>query len=392
VLAGLVVVGAVLADVLSAGSTAHGSGSALVVSVSSGPVGTAVRVTGDAGPGCAVGKNWLGFDFERYGEQTTGPATAMTTLVAANGGWTANFIVPSYLGGSARRGPGAPTTPGRYEFAARTCEGHVVSEASFQVTAGAPSAARAGYVGITATPDGRGYWLVRADGGIAAFGDARWYGSLPAAQARPAAPIVGMARTGDAKGYWLVGADGHVYGFGDARSYGSAPAPPALSAPITAIAAAPDGHGYWLVGADGHVYSFGDARFAGAPDGYEAPYDAIAALPAGGYLVTAASNAAVYRYAGGTLSGGGPGFPLAGTLVGTAVTPTGNGTWEVGINGAIITSGDATFYGSLPGDSLTPDAPVTGITGTSDGHGYWLVGADGTVFSFGDAQFYGMVF
>jgi hypothetical protein len=346
VLAGLVVGAAVLADVVSAGSTAHGSGAALVVSVSSGPVGTVVRVTGDAGPGCVVAKNWSGFDFERYGEQGTGPATAMTTLVATNGGWTAHFIV----------------------------------------TAGAPSAARAGYVGITATPDGQGYWLVRADGGIAAFGDARWYGSLPAAKARPVAPIVGMARTGDAKGYWLAGADGHVYGFGDARSYGSA------SAPITAIAAPPGGHGYWLVDADGHVYSFGAARFAGAPDGYQAPYDAIAALPAGGYVVTAASDAAVYRYAGGTLSGGGPGLPLAGTLVGAAVTPTGNGTWQVGIDGGIITSGDATFYGSLPGDSLTPDAPVTGITGTSDGHGYWLVGADGTVFSFGDAQFYGMVF
>ena len=27
------------------------------------------------------------------------------------------------------------------------------------------------------TPDGRGYWLVAADGGIFAFGDAGFYGS-----------------------------------------------------------------------------------------------------------------------------------------------------------------------------------------------------------------------
>jgi hypothetical protein len=392
VVAGLVLVGAVLADVLAAASTAHGSAAALVLSVSSGPVGTVVRVTGDAGPGCALGKDWSGFDFERYGELGSGPVTEMTTLVAVNGGWVATFIVPSYLGGSARRGPGAAATPGRYEFAARTCEGHVLSKASFRVTAGAPSAARAGYVGITPTPDGQGYWLVRADGGVDAFGDARWYGSVPATKARPAAPIVGMARTKDAQGYWLAGADGHVYNFGDARSYGSAPARPTRSAPITGIAATPDGHGYWLVGADGHIYSFGDARFDGGPDGYQAPYDAIAARPTGGYVVTAGSDAAVYLFAGGALSAGGPGFPLATTLVGTAVTPTGNGTWQVGIDGGIITSGDATFYGSLPGDDLTPDAPVTGIAGSPDGHGYWLLGADGTVFSFGDAHFYGMVF
>jgi hypothetical protein len=97
-------------------------------------------------------------------------------------------------------------------------------------------------------------------------------------------------------------------------------------------------------------------------------------------------------FAGGALSAGGPGSPLAATLVSTAVTPTGNGTWQVGLDGGIITSGDATFYGSLPGDNLTPDAPVTGIAGSPDGHGYWLLGADGTVFSFGDAHFYGMIF
>ena len=51
--------------------------------------------------------------------------------------------------------------------------------------------------------------------------------------------------------------------------------------------------------------------------------------------------------------------------------------------------GDATFYGSLPGDHLHPFGAIVGLTPTPDGHGYWLVGADGGVFAFGDAAFYG---
>ncbi len=38
----------------------------------------------------------------------------------------------------------------------------------------------------------------------------------------PAAPVVGIAATPDGKGYWRVGADGGVFGFGDAVFFGSA--------------------------------------------------------------------------------------------------------------------------------------------------------------------------
>ena len=33
-------------------------------------------------------------------------------------------------------------------------------------------------VGIASTPDGKGYWLVAADGGVFSFGDAGFYGSM----------------------------------------------------------------------------------------------------------------------------------------------------------------------------------------------------------------------
>jgi hypothetical protein len=348
-----------------------------------------VQVSGNAGPGCVIDKNWSGFEFKASGEPAGGPKTRMTPPVATNGLWTAAFVIPPYLAGSPAGGPGAPVTPGRYEFTAPTCQAQALAKASFHVTGSTPATTSADYVDIAVTRDGHGYWLARADGAVAAFGDAGWHGSLPADQARPKAPIVGIARTYDAQGYWLADADGRVYSFGDARPYGSAPLNETLSAPITGIAATADGRGYWLAGVDGRVYSFGDARSDGAPDEDMAPYDAIEARPAGGYVLTAAKDAAAYIFPGGTRLGGGPGFALSAMLVGTAVTPTGNGTWQVGVDGGVFTWGDATYYGSLPGDSLTPEAPITGIAGTPDGHGYWLLGADGNVFSFGDAHFFG---
>lgn len=36
------------------------------------------------------------------------------------------------------------------------------------------------------------------------------------------APIVGIVRTPQGKGYWLVGADGGVFAVGDAQFWGSA--------------------------------------------------------------------------------------------------------------------------------------------------------------------------
>ena len=117
---------------------------------------------------------------------------------------------------------------------------------------------------MAATPDGGGYWLVAADGGVFTFGDARFFGSagsLPLNQ-----PVVGMAATPDGGGYWLVAADGGVFTFGDARFFGSAGSL-SLNQPVVGMAATPDGGGYWLVAADGGVFTFGDARFFGSSVG-----------------------------------------------------------------------------------------------------------------------------
>src|SRR6516165_6735066 len=102
--------------------------------------------------------------------------------------------------------------------------------------------------GIVASPDGEGYWLYAVDGGVFAFGDAPFLGSpaLPSNARIPSMAIAGMAATPDGKGYWLVNASGGIYQFGDAVNYGDLSGT-TLNKPIVGIAATADGRGYRLV-------------------------------------------------------------------------------------------------------------------------------------------------
>jgi hypothetical protein len=68
--------------------------------------------------------------------------------------------------------------------------------------------------------DAFGNWMVASDGGIFAFGDATFQGSLGGQPLNQ--PIVGIAATLSGKGYWMVGGDGGVFAFGDAAFFGSA--------------------------------------------------------------------------------------------------------------------------------------------------------------------------
>jgi len=96
-----------------------------------------------------------------------------------------------------------------------------------------------------ATPDssytytGAGYWLVASDGGVFAFGDAGFFGSLPGlpASVRPASAVVGLVPTPDGGGYWEVTSAGDVYSFGDAGFFGST-GNLMLARPIVGMAAA----------------------------------------------------------------------------------------------------------------------------------------------------------
>ncbi len=93
---------------------------------------------------------------------------------------------------------------------------------------------------MAATPTGKGYWLCASDGGIFAYGDAKFHGST--GNIRLNKPIVAMAATPSGKGYWLCASDGGIFAYGDAKFFGSTGAI-RLNKPIVAMAATEDGQG-----------------------------------------------------------------------------------------------------------------------------------------------------
>ncbi len=249
-----------------------------------------------------------------------------------------------------------------------------------------PGHLNAPIVGMAQTGDGHGYWNVATDGGLFAFGDAGFYGSMGG---RPLnRPVVGMAPTSDGRGYWEVASDGGIFAFGDAGFYGSTGSL-LLNKPVVGMAATPDGHGYWLVAADGGIFAFGDADFYGSTGSLllNRPVAGMAATPGGhGYWFVAADGG-LFAFGDAGFYGSMGGVPLNKPVVGMAANPHGQGYWLVAADGGIFSFGSAPFYGST--GSIALNLPVTGMAATRDGGGYWFVAADGGMFAFGDAGFYG---
>ncbi|MGD0880757.1 MAG: hypothetical protein ABSB09_04200 [Acidimicrobiales bacterium] len=135
------------------------------------------------------------------------------------------------------------------------------------------------FSGIASTPDGGGYWLVGIDGGVFAYGDATFYGSMGGQPIN--APVAGIARTPDGHGYWLVSWDGGVFAFGDAQFSGSMGGKQ-LNALMIGIAGNPDGSGYWTVAQDGGVFAFGGAPFLGSMANHSPPIQAVFGIAASG--------------------------------------------------------------------------------------------------------------
>jgi len=196
-------------------------------------------------------------------------------------------------------------------------------------------------VAIAATPDDRGYYLVGADGGVFAFGDARFRGSLPALGSQ-VDDIVGITVLPDGQGYVLVGADGGVFAFGTARYQGSIPGNGRAVSDVVGIATTSDGGGYWLAEASGAVSGFGDATSLGSASG------------------------------GGIVS----------------ITPTSNGSgyWLTSSIGGVFTYGNAPFRGSVPGLPLTL-SDIVGLVPSPNGGGYLLAGRDGGTFAFSNQTY-----
>jgi hypothetical protein len=161
-----------------------------------------------------------------------------------------------------------------------------------------------------------GYWLVASDGGIFAFGDARFHGST--GNIKLAQPIVGMAQTKSGNGYWMVASDGGIFAFGDATFHGST-GNIKLVQPIVGMAPTASGNGYWLVARDGGIFAFGDATFHGSTGNIK----------------------------------------LAKSIVAMTPTESGAGYWLVAQDGGIFAFGDALFKGSTGDIRLT--RPIVGM-------------------------------
>jgi predicted RNA-binding protein with TRAM domain len=217
-------------------------------------------------------------------------------------------------------------------------------------------------VGIVPTNDRAGYWLDASDGGVFAFGDSGFYGSIPALGLHPAgsrlpnslnAPIVGMVPSADGGGYFMVASDGGVFAFGDARFAGSCPGLGGCSGAAVAVMPDASGNGYWVVTATGHVYTFGDAPYYGDPGPQGVPVTSAVRTPDGrGYWILFA-NGAISTF-GDALLFGSPIGLMGGKDPATAIFTTfdGGGYWVTGANGAVASYGDAPNDGSMLGTHL----------------------------------------
>jgi hypothetical protein len=121
----------------------------------------------------------------------------------------------------------------------------------------ATSAATGPVVGITGTPDGKGYWVATANGGVSAFGDAHFYGSLPGLgiHVKNIRDAI-LSYTGT--GYALGGV--FIFGTG-VKFYGSLPGIHVRVDDIVGIALTPDDKVYWMASANERgVFGLGDAH------------------------------------------------------------------------------------------------------------------------------------
>ena len=118
-------------------------------------------------------------------------------------------------------------------------------------------------VTMLSTMGGDGYGVVTAFGKLFTYGD--FVSSGDASNVSLDAPIVAAALRSNGS-YWFAATDGGVFAFGNAPYQGSMGGKP-LNAHIVGMAPTASGNGYWLVAADGGIFSFGDATFLGSMGG-----------------------------------------------------------------------------------------------------------------------------
>ncbi len=228
-------------------------------------------------------------------------------------------------------------------------------------------------VGIVPTANRGGYWLDASDGGVFSFGDTQFYGSIPGLGLHPAgsglpnslnAPIVGMVPSHDQAGYFMVASDGGVFAFGDAKFAGSCPGIGGCSGAAVAVMPDASGNGYWLVTATGNVYTFGDAPYFGAPGRQVSPITSAVATPDGkGYWILDGGGQ-VFAYGdaanlGNVAAGATGGLNPASAIFATS---DGGGYWVADALGKVFTFGDAPNDGDMSATHL--NGPIIAASGS----------------------------
>jgi hypothetical protein len=245
------------------------------------------------------------------------------------------------------------------------------------VVAAAPAASAAsdGVSGSKATdPAGSGgYWLAAADGGVFAFGDAPFYGSMAGQHLN--APIVAIVPTADGGGYWLVAADGGVFAFGNA-TYSGSEGSRSLNATIVGAAGFP---GSTSTGPAGPVGEMGPQGPVGAtgPAGTTGPLGATGATgPTGSPGPTGATGSTGSTGAGATGAPGPTGPP--GTTGDTGNTGPTGATGPGGVLSTLFAYNPAQ-QGVLLGTAIDfPDTQVSeGLGVLSLGDGTFLLNPSG---------------
>ncbi|MHB1733758.1 MAG: hypothetical protein ACYCU8_09960 [Ferrimicrobium acidiphilum] len=273
----------------------------------------------------------------------TGTTTSTATTIAVHARRTvktrvtAAWPITSIAAGSNGRGYlVAAADGGIFNFGGAAFEGNTYTDGLTGLSGAHPL--NAPIVGMAAEPGGTGYWLVAKDGGVFNFGGAKFagstysYGITGLSGAHPLnAPIVGIIPTPNGGGYWLIAADGGVFDFGNAKFYGSTYSQGhtglggsnPISGRIVGGVATPSGNGYWLVSSTGAVYNFGGAANEGdtASKGYTglggshplpAPIVSIAADSAGTGYWLVGSDGSVYNFGSAVYSGDVPSLPTPG--------------------------------------------------------------------------------
>ncbi len=247
-------------------------------------------------------------------------------------------------------------------------------------TLGAPPPSAPAVVGVAAGANGAGYYVLRADGTVDAYG-ATAYGSMTALP--PGSTATGIALDATTGGYWVVASNGTVQGFNApflgqphirAGGWGQYPA-------AVAIAAAPSSAGYYVLRANGAVDAYGVTAHGSMHLKYGATAPVLAVSMAvdtatGGYWIATStgviSNFDAPKYGSPSASGPYDGVPVTGL----AATSSGTGYYVLRANGAIDTYG-ATSHGSPATEKTMPEGGLASAIAVASTGGYY-VGVDDT--------------